>query len=573
MNSPDFDFDDTPAEKPAQEVESFEIARSISETAPQIEFPLARRAFRPLPSNLDAEAGLLGSIFADSDGSSVLQRCLAQRITRQSFYSPRYGMVYATILKLHAAQQPIDPSTVLLELFQSPDISRGDAQVLVTEVSMVSTTIQAEFYLRKVRQAELQREMIRAAHEIAEGAFSESEGIQEFIADAHAKMQCLVEGSAPEVAYVPVQRPLFDFALVKDGDPSILLGNRYVNRGDSFIIVSSSGMGKSSLSLQFAVGLALELSPFTIKGNGRLRSLVVQSEDSDGDIAEVAHSLIHALKLTPEQIAIVNENVRIVSDRVNRGPAFLASLKKHIEEFKPDIVWINPLQAFIVGDVTKAEDLGLFLREGLNGLNKECKFAWGVVHHTTKPATGKDKGSERLWHEVMYDMAGGAELINWARAIISIRPDKNEGEFNMVLAKRGKRAGAKILNDHDGVRQWEYTTTIPLRHCKDRLDVPGIKNGMPVIFWEVREKSTDGDSTSEPDRGGRSCKYNFNDFANLFPEHSSAGMELSVLHRALERNAPINKKTLHTALKRWETEGNIEVLIESDRPMRYRKMR
>ena len=38
-------------------------------------------------------------------------------------------------------------------------------------------------------------------------------------------------------------------------------------------------------------------------------------------------------------------------------------------------------------------------------------------------------------------MAGGAEIINWARAIIILKAGANPGEFTLLLAKRGIRAG------------------------------------------------------------------------------------------------------------------------------------
>ncbi len=555
MNSPDFDFDDTPAEPTSAEIESFQ--------------PAQLSVGRTLPNSPDAERGLLASIFAD-DTTATLDRCISEKLTEDSFYNSRYGMVYACILKLHAAGQPIDTSTVMLELRASPRMDPYDVRMLVVDVSYSTTTLQAGYFLRKVRETEMQRHLIRTASEICERAYAiDGDEVAALATDAQGRIQRLIDTAAGSF-HKPIRRTPFDFALVKDGDPSILLGNRYVNRGDAFIIVSSSGMGKSSLSLQMAIMLALQLAPFSIKGNGCLRSLIIQSEDSDGDIAEVIFSMKHALKLTPEQCAIVDANVRIVSDRVNRGPAFLAQLKKHIDEFQADLVWINPLQAFLVGDVTKGEDLGLFLREGLNGLNKESKFAYAVMHHTTKPATGKDR-TDRLWHEVMYDMAGGAELINWARAIISIRPDENEGDFKMVLAKRGRRAGARIEKTHEGLPSWEYTTTIPLRHSKDRIEVEGIAGGMPVIFWETREVSQDSDLSGKMRGASRNVKFAFSDYANLFPEHNSYGMEIGPLTKRLETNKPISKQALYSALKRWEGEGAVEIIVEAQKPMRYRK--
>lgn len=374
---------------------------------------------------------------------------------------------------------------------------------------------------------------------------------------------------APETPAKPMTgRPLFSFDLVKDNDQSILLGDRYLNRGDGAVIVSTSGMGKSAVAIQGATELALEKGPFGIQGNGPLRSLIIQSEDSDGDVAEVAYSMKHVLRLTPEQITTVNSRVIVVTDRVNRGLRFIAALKALIAEHKPDLVWINPLQAFIDGDVTDSKDLGQFLREGLNSLNQPATFGYVIIHHTTKPATGKER-SERLWHEVMYDMAGGAEIINWARAIISLRAAETEGHFNMVLAKRGRRAGVTRAIPQGVGTILEPVTTIPLKHATGRLEVPGIKRGLPLIYWEPREP--DAAKAKEPS-GGRAPKFIFADFRGVLPEKTTPGKTFNeILRSCAQENGGIPRGSLQGVLKRWEQDGDIEVLRPDGEPSRFRK--
>lgn len=365
-------------------------------------------------------------------------------------------------------------------------------------------------------------------------------------------------------------RPLFTFQLAKDNDASILLGERYLNRGDGAVISSTSGMGKSAIAIQMATELALNRGPFGVQGNGPLRSLIVQSEDSDGDVAEVAYSIRHVLGLSDTQVAEVNSRVHVICDRVNRGHRFILALKKEIDLFKPDLVWINPLQAFIDGDVTDSKDLGSFLREGLNSLNQPARFAYIIIHHTTKPATGKDR-SERLWHEVMYDMAGGAEIINWARAIISLRATPTEGEFNLVLAKRGRRAGVtKKVPQGTGWRL-EPVTTIPLKHATGRIDVEGIKRGLPIIFWEPRE-NTHPPAIPDQSRhtGGRPEKYVFKDYRSIFPKKTDPGISYQQAFNACHSNGPIPPGTFRGVLERWEEQMEIEVIRPETGPFRYR---
>lgn len=412
----------------------------------------------------------------------------------------------------------------------------------------------------------------RAASELAKHGFGtqRSERVSPRIATSPHVLDLDEDGDAPTPT-APVLRSPSSFALPPDNDSSILLGDRYLNRGDGAILVGTSGIGKSSMEMQMAVTWALGWPCFGIKPNGPMRSLIIQSEDSDGDIAEMWTSMSVTMKLTPEDMALVNERVKIVNERVKRGREFTHELKRSIDAHNPDLVWINPLQAFMDGDVTDSQDLGQFLRGDLNKLNVPPRFGYMIVHHTTKPSTGKDK-AERQWHEVMYDMAGGAEIINWARAILSLRAAPTEGEFNLVLAKRGRRAGVVKEVPHGAGVRMEPLTVIPLKHSTGRIEVAGVARGLPAIYWDTRAADAPPSPAEKGARGGRPVKYEFSDYKNVFPSRITNGLVLKELKKALDANGEIDKRVLNTVLKRWEDERCIEALRTMGHPTRYRCM-
>ena len=287
--------------------------------------------------------------------------------------------------------------------------------------------------------------------------------------------------------------PLGEFCVLPDDDDTVLLGDgRYICRGAICATVSTSGMGKSSMSIQEAMLYALGRPFFGIKPNGPLRSLVMQSEDDAGDIGEIVESVTAGLELTKEEMQIVSNNVHIVSDKISRGEAFITQLMEHASEFQPDLVWINPLQAFFKGDLTSGEDLGNFIREQLGWANREDKWAYMLIHHTTKPS--KEKVDVK-WNEAMYNMAGGAELINPCRAIRILEASDVEGEFVLNLAKRGRRAGVKECKTTDegteNPLQVEAVTKIYLKHSDRKFKPRNKDREIPMIFWESREKRYD----------------------------------------------------------------------------------
>lgn len=513
------------------------------------------------PRDDQAEQYLISCCFLDP--ADLMPQCDRAQITIESFLDSDAVFVFRSMSRLWRSQGTFDVASIAGDLDPAELKRRGGWGYLVGLSKLVPTTIQASSLIGIVRRNSLLRQIITLSRRATEQAYLGIEPV-EMLAELETDLRRL---SVPTAVRAPLQS-FKDFALPADGDKSILLGHRYLNRGDGMVMVGTSGIGKSSMSIQMATLWALGRSAVGIPSNGPLRSLIVQSEDSDGDIAEMWTSMSHALKLSLKQTGEVFERVKIVNERVLRGDRFVASLAKMIELHKPDLVWINPLQAFMDGDPTDSQDLGKFLREGLNGLNNG-RFGYVIVHHTTKPATGKDR-AERQWHEVMYDMAGGAEIINWARAIVSIRPTATEGQFNLVLAKRGRRAGVTRSVDQGAGTRQEIITTVPLKHAEGKIEnVPGRSQPLPVIFWEEREP--DAAPEREKSNSGRPPKFEFSDYQNVFPPRNSTGMELSALHRSLETNLPIQKGTLVAALKRWSADGFVEIIRPEGKPTRYRQ--
>lgn len=336
------------------------------------------------------------------------------------------------------------------------------------------------------------------------------------------------DGMAPVKPAGLQAKPLPDFALPAKDDPSILVGNRWLSRGDIAILASTSGMGKSSLSLQAATHWALQLPLFGGFHTARpLRSLIFQAEDGDGDIAEVFLSLKHAMKLSDSQLSEVRERVLIVTDRIHRGLSFRAELQRQIALHKPDLVWINPLLAFLGGDVNDSTDVGAFLREQLNSLNEPAQFAYIIVHHTAKPPKEK---TQRQWNEVMYEMAGSADLTNAARAILALQATQTEGEFNLIAAKRGMRAGLTRPTAQGAGERQDPTATITLRHSKERMEVAG--QNLPVIHWERGADAPPPETATT--KGHQKAVDMVAKFASHIPDNSAGAKPLGMIHRSVK---------------------------------------
>jgi hypothetical protein len=522
---------------------------------------------KELPHSLEAEEYLIGSCMMD--GADMMPKCIAARIKPQSFYDPKLGAVFETLSYLHERGFETDIGVVAEELKARKRLSEvGGFPFLAQISSRVPTTARAVYFLEQVRQQAGLREAIRALSSALELAHDTKTDVDELFASVRDRLDRVQIGSDVSEDI----RGAMSFELPAEHDANSLLGkNRYIGRGDGAIIVSSSGMGKSVLQIQWAVCAALGWPFAGIATQGKLTSLVVQSEDSDGDIGEVIFSLKIMMKLTPEQCLEVDKRVLFVRDKLNRGPAFIVRLRALVNKVKPDLVWLNPLHAFAGCDIADARELGNFLRGGLNGVNKEDRFAYMIVHHTPKPMTGKGV-QDKKWHEFMYDAAGSAELVNWARAVITLKPTETEGEFNLILAKRGKRAEVtiEVPGNGDGIKRLEITTKLPIQHSSRTLKIEGRTRQFHAVYWEDRKPDAAKPVEHDGKQGGVGRYSETYDDATLvvcYPPQSDEGHSFSAVLRFAAGTCGVTKATL----SRRQKELKAAELIEQMEDLRWRR--
>jgi hypothetical protein len=275
----------------------------------------------------------------------------------------------------------------------------------------------------------------------------------------------------PEAQPAPVAVALGDLKPAADDDGQTLLGHRYLCRGKSLLFVGPTGIGKSVAAMQAKILWSLGKPAFGIRSAGKLKSLIVQAENDDGDMVEMRDGIYRGLGLTPEEMAEANRAVLVVYDDESKGATFIARLAALLELHKPDLVWIDPLFAYVGGEVASQEVMSNFCRTWINPLIRKHGCGAVILHHVNKPAGGRDKPDWKAG-DMAYLGSGSAELANWARAVLAIRNIGSHDVFELVAGKRGKRLG---WCDDDGQPSFS-------RHI-------GHGRGMGAIYW--REASPD----------------------------------------------------------------------------------
>jgi len=246
-------------------------------------------------------------------------------------------------------------------------------------------------------------------------------------------------------------RPLSEFIRPENGDPCQLLKARYLCQGGGLLLCGPTGIGKSSLALQAAICWGIGREAFGIVPARPLKSLFIQAENDDGDMAEMRDGIVKGLDLTPGQSARATSNVLVLTEDSLAGLEFLtAVVGPALAKHHPDLVWIDPVLSYIGGEANSQRDVGAFLRNGLNPLLHRHNCGAVIVHHTNKPASGREKPDWRAG-DLAYLGAGSAEWANLARAVLALRSMGEHEVFELCASKRGARIG---WIDDDGERSY-----------------------------------------------------------------------------------------------------------------------
>ena len=240
----------------------------------------------------------------------------------------------------------------------------------------------------------------------------------------------------------------------EDENPRALFKGGWLRKGGGALFVSVSGAGKSVAATQFAACFALGRPWFGIEPLRPLRLAVYQWEDDLDEVADFRENIRRGLVgsgWSADETARAFKAITYHDVTGLVGDSFLSYLAAAQRQDKADLLILNPLQSFAGCDLTKNNELSELLRAKLDPLLRDASAPCGclIVHHTNKvPTNGKERHYWLEDNSAAYAGAGGAELVNWARAVLTLRPhEKATGYYDLLAAKRGKRLGWK---DADG---------------------------------------------------------------------------------------------------------------------------
>ncbi len=339
-------------------------------------------------------------------------------------------------------------------------------------------------------------------------------------------------------------RSLVDIAESEIDTSKTLFGDRLLCIGGGLLLVAPTGVGKSTTQATMSVHWSCGKAAFGLRPARPLKILIVQAENDDGDMTEMTRDVV--AHLSPEDRESVRRNTVCVHINSFCSFNFIFVLSQLLKMYKPDLVVIDPFNAFSGGDPSDPTVVTTFLRNWLNPLLEKYQCAAMIVHHTPKTRnwdTSKWKPSD--W---AYAAAGNNDMSNWARAIIVIDATDDPDLYRFILAKRGRRAGWKD----------DFGDTALMRYFA--------RSKKGILWSEATPEQIAGaeHKAALKKKQGRKQKYPDQKLLKHVLD-SDCGMSFSELQARVKADGcPIGQTTLWERWEKWQEDGLLTEL-ESDK--------
>lgn len=224
---------------------------------------------RTPPHSIEAEEYLLSCCLLD--GSDSIARCLEAKLPVAAFYSAANRIIYEKLCELYQKNPPVDVAVLAEELKTGQQLeSIGGFAYLMQISGRIPTTAQAQYFIDKVRELYLLRELIKVATGAVENCYNYQGGLEEFIDQVEQDIFRVTQDRVSDGAK-SMKEPTRDAMAVitkmmmKKGElTGVSSGFRDLDtltfgfqRAEMIVLAARPSMGKTSLALNIAEAAAM----------------------------------------------------------------------------------------------------------------------------------------------------------------------------------------------------------------------------------------------------------------------------------------------------------------------------
>lgn len=232
-----------------------------------------------------------------------------------------------------------------------------------------------------------------------------------------------------------------------------LVGRGWLGLERHMIFTGATGIGKSTLAMQLALMWAAGSTAWGMRPVRPLRTFYLQGEGGLDDMQFMIAEILRGMRDTLNP-AKLEDNFRVAYTTDVRGPALIPWLRDALGDYKPDLIWMDPLFQFFGGDVKDQAAVTHFCREVLHPFGVERGAAWCIIHHENKPSGI----APARWNRV-YSGSGSADSANWCKASLSLERT-SDTQATLWAGKNGESSGLG-----EGCVAPHHPHSIPLRRA------------------------------------------------------------------------------------------------------------
>jgi replicative DNA helicase len=420
------------------------------------------------PSNVEAEAALIGSIMVDATMLDVA----AEYVRGTDFHAPLHGLIFETMISIADARKPIDKISLAEELRRRGELDKiGGMAYLSSLMDTVPTSASAEYYARLVREKAVARALIAAGSEITTLGYDAEGDLPVALASAERVLAAATErGAAP--TRLPEQGSMLRAIVTRlcEGEKQRTIAPPYrklhaltggFTGGELVAIVAAAKMGKSGFALCMAEYIAETVGPFaffatemgaeaTERRRIALRSGVSARKQRTGDLTSSDVDLVIAAS------DVLRENPLFVLGREYRAIRAFWRACRELRNAQ------GPLAGICVDHVGFVEEARLFdkTRTETQALDDVYRSLLDIAGDFDCPLfvvvhPNREGAIERPSRATLHKIRGGGALENHAHTILCPwrkDPINNPTEAELIVVATRDGGDGPIPFDYDGAR-------------------------------------------------------------------------------------------------------------------------
>ena len=443
------------------------------------------------PHSDDSEAGILACALLDP--AAVMPSIVA--LPPELFYDLRNRALFGVLCEMHKAGLGIDTLSVFSRLKSCDKLQdAGGLEYVSTMPDKAPSAANLPTYLHQAQEAFAKRQALATAADVSE-AITAGHPVANVIhhaAKSFTDCERFLPGNTTRNG-LSMRQPDDILSMTFD-DADNYLGDRLLAAGQYMTLLGPGGIGKSRMLLQMA-GCTITGRPFLgfeTRAPGK-RWLILQAENSNRRLSFDLAAL--RAWIGPKDWPAVNDALVIHTLETDADgfmalddPATVARIGDAIRQHQPDIIGLDSLYNFAIGDLNADREM----RETLTAISRLSKAgnphrALVVLHHALTGRAGAAKATG-------YDRASFGRnskvLQSWTRGQINIAPGSADDNDTLVLTC-GKTSNGREFAPfaiHLDPASMIYEPAQGFDFAAWQSDIAGTKTGEPLMTPErVRE--------------------------------------------------------------------------------------